>query len=177
MRDSALVSVGMRPGWRVSRVVESGRRGRSKRTQAGKGVDTVNVHGAGTADALSARASEGQSGVELVLDADQGVEHHGTRLVQVERVALHARLVAGGVGVPSVDVERLDLAVGVLCGLLDRRRLVGRKRRSGGAEGLGAAGDGALAGLDGRGHGPAEHARRNARRCQSERHGCCRGVV
>jgi hypothetical protein len=92
-----------------------------KHTQAGESVDTVNVHGAGTADALSAGSAEGKSRVQLILDSDQSIQHHGTGLVEVEGVALHLGLVAGGVGVPSVDVEGLDLAVLVLCGLLDGR--------------------------------------------------------
>lgn len=38
--------------------------------QASKSVDTVNVHGTGTTDTLSARSSESKSGVELILDLD-----------------------------------------------------------------------------------------------------------
>jgi hypothetical protein len=92
---------------------------RKEHTQAGKSVDTVNVHCAGTADTLSAGSAESKSRVQLVLDSDQSVQHHGAGLVEVEGVALHLGLVAGLVGVPSVDVEGLDLAVGVLEGLLD----------------------------------------------------------
>ena len=146
-------------------------KGKGERTQAGKSVDTVNVHGAGTADTLSAGSAESKSGVQLVLDSDQSIQHHGTGLVEVESVALHARLVAGGIGVPSVDVEGLDLAVLVLCGLSDGRCLLGREDGAGGTDGLGAAGERSLARLDGRGHGAAEHhAGRNARCGHSERH-------
>ncbi len=81
------------------------------RTQAGKGVGAVNVHGTAAADALSAAAAEGQGGVELVLDADQGVEDHGARLVEVEGVALHAGLLGGCVGVPAVDLEGLEVGL------------------------------------------------------------------
>lgn len=38
--------------------------------QAGKSVDTVNVHGTRATDTLSARSSESKSGVELILDLD-----------------------------------------------------------------------------------------------------------
>lgn len=38
--------------------------------QAGKSVDTVNVHGTRTTDTLSARSSESKSRVELILDLD-----------------------------------------------------------------------------------------------------------
>jgi hypothetical protein len=92
---------------------------RKEHTQAGKSVDTVNVHGAGTADTLSAGSAESKSRVQLILDSDQSIQHHRTGLVEVEGVALHAGLVAGSIGVPSVDVEGLDLAVLVLERLLD----------------------------------------------------------
>lgn len=38
--------------------------------QAGKRVDTIDVHSAGAADTLSARPSEGQRWVHLILDPD-----------------------------------------------------------------------------------------------------------
>jgi hypothetical protein len=38
--------------------------------ETGEGVDTVNVHGARAADALTARTTEGKRGVHLVLDLD-----------------------------------------------------------------------------------------------------------
>ena len=77
--------------------------------KAGKGVDAINVHGARTADTLTARSSEGERGVDLVLDLDQGVEDHWSGLVEVEGVVLQARLLRGSVGVPSVDLEGLQL--------------------------------------------------------------------
>lgn len=43
--------------------------------QAGERVLTVNVHGARTADTLSARATESQCWVDFVLNFDQGVEN------------------------------------------------------------------------------------------------------
>ena len=76
---------------------------------AGQGVDSANVHGAGAADALAAGPAEGQGGVHLVLDLDEGVEDHGAAGVEVDLVLLHGGLVAGLVGVPSVDGEGLLL--------------------------------------------------------------------
>lgn len=67
--------------------------------EARERVHTINVHGAATANALTARATEGQRGVELVLDLDQSIQHHGTRLVQVNLVCLHLGLLRGVVGV------------------------------------------------------------------------------
>ena len=43
--------------------------------EACKGILSVDVHSARTADALTARAAESQGGVKLVLDLDQGVEN------------------------------------------------------------------------------------------------------
>lgn len=82
-------------------------------TQASQCVDSVNVHRAASADSLSATSSEGQGGVNLVLDANERVQHHGSRLVQVEGVGLHAGLLGGLIRVPSVDLEGLGLCVGV----------------------------------------------------------------
>ena len=42
--------------------------------EAGKRVLAVDVHGAGAADTLTARASEGQRRVHLVLDLDERIE-------------------------------------------------------------------------------------------------------
>lgn len=93
----------------------SGRRGEGdrKRTQAGQGVDTVNVHGAATADTLTAGAAEGEGGILLVLYPNEGVEHHGAGLVQVEVIGLHGRLLARGIRVPTVDLEGLHLGRGL----------------------------------------------------------------
>lgn len=94
--------------------------------QAGEGVGAVDVHGAGAADALAAGAAEGEGRVDLVLDAHEGVEDHGARLVEVEGVRLHPGLLGGLVGVPSVDLERLHagvvgaLGVGLDGGIADR---------------------------------------------------------
>jgi len=85
-------------------------------TKAGKSVDTINVHCATTADTFSARPAEGQSGVHLVLDLDQCVQHHWSSLVHVDAVLLHARLLLWVVWVPSVDLNSLHLRI--LCDLL-----------------------------------------------------------
>lgn len=81
---------------------------RAPLTQAGQRVHAIDVHGAATTDTLSATPAEGQSRIQLVLDAHQGVEHHGSGLVEVESVGLHARLFGRGVGVPAVNLEGLE---------------------------------------------------------------------
>ena len=43
--------------------------------KAGERVLTVDVHSAGAADALAARAAESECGVDLILDLDEGVEN------------------------------------------------------------------------------------------------------
>lgn len=62
------------------------------RTQASQGVDTIDVHRATSANSLSATPPEGQGWVELVLNPDQGIQHHWAGLVQVKLVGLHAWL-------------------------------------------------------------------------------------
>ena len=97
-----------------------------RRTETGQGVHAIDVHRAAAADALAAASPEGQGGIDLVLNPDQGVEHHGAGLVEVERVRLHLGLLRRPVGRPSVDVEGLGLCI------LARDRLSG---------GVGASGD------------------------------------
>jgi len=80
-------------------------------TQAGKSVDTVDVHGARTANTFTARSPESQGRVEFVLYPDESVEHHGSGLVQVEVVGGHLGLLTGLVRVPTVDLESLHLGV------------------------------------------------------------------
>ena len=120
--------------------------GKGLHTQASKGILAVNVHGAATADTLTATSAERQSRVKLVLDTDNSIQHHGARLVEVESVALHARLFGGRVGVPAVDLERLH----------SRFRLRGRAFAD---RGHGTRKDGARAKSGGRPGGAAENSR------------------
>lgn len=89
-------------------------------TQAGESVNTVDVHGARTANTLTARSAESEGRVEFVLYPDERIEHHRSGLVQVEVVGLHLGLLAGLVRVPTVDLESFHL------GLLGGSRLDGR---------------------------------------------------
>lgn len=53
--------------------------------QASQTVLAIDVHGARTADTLTARSSEGEGVIDLVLDLEQGVEDHraaATRSIQ-----------------------------------------------------------------------------------------------
>ena len=88
-------------------------------TQAGESVDSVNVHGARSANALSAGAAESKSWVDLVLDANERIQHHRSGLVQVQGVCLHPWLLGWSVWVPSVDVEGLGLSILGWCWLGD----------------------------------------------------------
>lgn len=76
-------------------------------TQASERVLAVDVHGTATADTFTAASSEGESRVQFVLDADNGVQHHRASLVQIDGIALHVRLFARGIRVPSVDLKCL----------------------------------------------------------------------
>lgn len=118
-----------------------------RHTQAGEGVGAVDVHGARTADTLTARAAEGKGRVELILDADEGVEDHGTGLVEIEGVALHARLLGRGVGVPAVDLEGLELGALAIRGMVAVSSTVGEVGHAAGGD------DGA----EGRPGGSGEH--------------------
>jgi hypothetical protein len=64
-----------------------------------KGRRTVDVHCATSANTLPARPPERKSRVELVLNLEDGVENHGSALVEVDRVGLEVRLLSRLVGV------------------------------------------------------------------------------
>jgi hypothetical protein len=51
-------------------------------------VLAIDVHRTRATDTLAARATEGERRVDLVLDLDEGVEDHGSTLVQVDLVRL-----------------------------------------------------------------------------------------
>merc|ERR1719180_465187 len=77
--------------------------------KAGKGVHSTNVHCTGATDALPTAPPESEAGVHLILDLDEGVQHHGAAVVQVHLVLLHPGLVSRLFGVPSVDGKGLLL--------------------------------------------------------------------
>lgn len=60
--------------------------------KASQSVLAVNVHGATAANALTARAAERERRVFLILDLKQRIKNHRARLVQVNAVLLHVRL-------------------------------------------------------------------------------------
>ena len=111
--------------------------GKGLHTQASKGILAVNVHGAATADTLTAGAAEGQGRVLLILYPDESVEHHRTGLVEVEVVGLHCGLLARGIRVPTVDLEGLHLGWGLrgIGGLTGLDSCIGASEGSGPEEG------------------------------------------
>lgn len=77
--------------------------------ETGECVDAVNVHGTRATDALTTRSSEGEGGVDFVLDLDERVKYHGTGLVEVKVVRLQLGLFRWCVWVPAVDLEGLHV--------------------------------------------------------------------
>lgn len=80
--------------------------------ETSQGVLAANVHGARAADTFTARATECQRSVLLVLDLEKRVQNHGPAGIQVNVVSLHFGLHLRGVGVPSVDLEFLNPGLG-----------------------------------------------------------------
>ena len=62
----------------------------------GSYTTTVHMIGDGRVLALtfSAGSPEGQCGVNLILDLDEGIQHHWTTVVEVNTVLLHSWLVS-----------------------------------------------------------------------------------
>lgn len=81
------------------------------RADAGEVVSAVDVHGARTADSLSAGSSEGESGVNFILDLDQGVQEHGAALFSVNVVGHELRDVVWVGRVRPVNVESLHVCL------------------------------------------------------------------
>ena len=82
--------------------------------QAGQVVPTVDVHGAGATDTLAAAATEGERGVDLVLDLDEGIKEHRAALLGVDVVGNVLRAVVGVARIGAVDVEALHLILLIL---------------------------------------------------------------
>jgi hypothetical protein len=59
------------------------------------------------ANALAARAAEGQRRVDLVLDPDERIENHPPTIIEIDFESIEARILAGIRGV-AIDLERLD---------------------------------------------------------------------
>jgi len=75
--------------------------------QTGQRVLSVDVHRARPADPLATGTTEGQGGVLVRFDFDQGVEDHGTAVVEIYGVGREVRLLTM-VGIPSIDFEVFD---------------------------------------------------------------------
>lgn len=82
-----------------------------KHTQTSQRINSINIHGTASTDTLPTTPSKRERRVNLILDSDQRIQHHGSGLVEVQSVLLHARLVRGRVWVPTVDAECLDLGL------------------------------------------------------------------
>ena len=94
-----------------------------QRTQTSQRVHTINIHRTTPTDPLSTTPSKRERWIDLILNANQCIKHHRSCLVQIQCIALHARLGGWLVGIPAVDVEGLDLALRLSGRLLDRASL------------------------------------------------------
>src|SRR5579875_2720880 len=74
------------------------------RLDAGKRVRPVDIHRAGAANPLAARAAKGQRRIDLVLDLDQRVENHRAAFVEIDREAVDDRVLPV-IRVPAIDPE------------------------------------------------------------------------
>ena len=113
MRDSDLASVGMRPiaRCRLLGFVDCGDADRvGVHTQAGQGVDTVNVHRAATTNTLTASSAESQSRVDSFLIRIRASSIMGPVLFR-SRCRTASGASRGLVGVPAVDLEGLHLGI------------------------------------------------------------------
>jgi hypothetical protein len=54
--------------------------------QTGQGVGAVDIHGAGPANAFAAGPAKGERGVLFILDLNEGIQDHGSAVVQIDGV-------------------------------------------------------------------------------------------
>ena len=78
-------------------------------TKAGKVMASIDVHGAGAADTFSARATEAESWVDLILDLDKGIKEHRSTLFRVDVVSDISWAIIGVVRVAAIDVDALHV--------------------------------------------------------------------
>ena len=83
MRASCEDSVGMRPGC-VRNSTDSG--STTRLTETCQGVNAIDVHCTAATNTFATAAAEREGRVQLVLDPNQGIEHHRARSFHVERV-------------------------------------------------------------------------------------------
>src|SRR5689334_10835044 len=74
---------------------------------AGQRILAVDIHRARPADTLSARSSEGQRGINVVLDPDQSIQDHWTAVTGINEVSVQSRISAV-LGIPPVYLELTD---------------------------------------------------------------------
>ena len=74
-------------------------------------MSTIDVHGAGSANTLSAASSERQRWVDLVLDFDEGVEEHRSALVGVDVIRNILWSVLRVIWVGSINVKSLHFSL------------------------------------------------------------------
>lgn len=72
-------------------------------------MSSIDVHGAGTANTLTARAAEGKGWINLILDLDQSIQNHWTTLVHVDIVSHIFWFVLWVIWIRSVNIESLKL--------------------------------------------------------------------
>src|SRR6185437_8959326 len=72
--------------------------------RASQPVRAIDVHRAGTADALAARAAKGERRVHLVLDPEQSVQDHRSAVVEVDLEGIEARVVLQ-IRIEAIDFE------------------------------------------------------------------------
>ena len=152
----------------------------SEHTQASQRVDPINVHGTTPTDALPTTPPECQGWIHLILDSYQRIQHHRSRLVQVQCVGLHFGFLARGIRRPAIDVESLCSGLCRLSGFVDGGGFFGGDGLLGGRHGFTDVGeglDGCISAAEERGEGRRTSRGQEAGCCGAESGHCGEGVV
>jgi hypothetical protein len=74
--------------------------------RAGEPVRAIHIHGAGAADALAARAAEGERRVDVALNPGEGVQDHWAAIIEINFERIDTRIIPG-VRIIAIDLECL----------------------------------------------------------------------
>jgi hypothetical protein len=90
-----------------------------RHTQTRQGINSINIHRTAPTNPLPTTSPKCECRINLILNPNQRIQHHRSRLIQIQSIGLHPRLGGWLVGVPAVDVEGFDLGFGSEGGILD----------------------------------------------------------
>ena len=76
--------------------------------ETGQGIGAIDVHGTGSTNAFATTASKGQRGILFIFNLEQGIQYHGTTVIQIDRIRTEIGLLMRTFRIPAIDFEILN---------------------------------------------------------------------